>query len=195
MSFLPPFLFQPSKEHIWALVIGIEENPTLPADGAKGDALSVRDWLLERGTPEDNIRVLLDEEANRVSILDVFEHHLISNAAIARDAPLLVYYAGHGAQTDAPEDWISDGETDTGQTEFIIPHDALGPDGELDVNLIIADRVIGALLRRLARAKGNNITGTFRPRCHDTTRLTVLSTVIFDCCHSGACRVYPYLVV
>jgi hypothetical protein len=151
-----------SNEHIWALLIGIE-NYTELLPGARADIEAVRAWLLERGTPEGQIRVLLDEEATRVSILDTFEHHLVSNNAIPRDAPIFLYYSGHGAQVETPSEWTSEDETGPAFTELIVPQDAIDAGNELIPDFGIPDKTIGALLRRLSRVKGNNITGTRRP--------------------------------
>jgi hypothetical protein len=151
------------QEHIWALLIGIETYPEhLP--GARRDVDRMCRWLASLGTPADNIRVLLDGEATRDAILSVFHSHLVKNPAIPQDAPILLYYAGHGAREVPPAEWVSDDEAGDGLIEFIVPVDALLTDGirdadgrleeYLEASYAIPDRTIGALLRRLARAKG-----------------------------------------
>jgi hypothetical protein len=166
-------------DHIWALLIGVEDNPKDPI-GPDADLENMRVWLDSRNTPPDNIRVLQNEEATRDAILGVFASHLIHNPAIPRDAPILIYYSGHGAHLKAPAEWVKYGEATKGRIECIIPHDALPFDGnydgenedyiEADENAVedleknvdedydhpraIPDRTIAALLRQLARAKG-----------------------------------------
>jgi hypothetical protein len=144
-----------SLEHIWALLIGIEYKTSDPPLHSDVDVKNVRNWLLSKGTPADNIKILSNEEATRASILNVFESHLIQNQGIPQDGPILLYYSGHGARDTPPADWVAKGEATDGMIEFIVPYDALNADDSMHQKHAIPDRTIGALLRRLARAKGD----------------------------------------
>jgi hypothetical protein len=119
------------------------------------DIKSVQRWLESRGTPTDNVKILLNEQATRDNILNVFDLHLVQNQAIPRDGPILLYYSGHGARADPPEEWAVRGEATDGSIEFIVPYDALNADDTMERAHAIPDRTIGALLRRLAHAKGD----------------------------------------
>jgi hypothetical protein len=145
-----------SIEHIWALLIGIEYDLSKPLLGSKADVERVQQWLESRGTPADNIKTLRNEEATRDSILGVFKSHLIHNQAIPRDGPILLYYSGHGARDNPPDEWVAEGEATDRFIEFIVPYDAFtAADETWEPKHAIPDRTIGALLRQLARAKGD----------------------------------------
>ncbi|KAJ3517713.1 hypothetical protein NLJ89_g334 [Agrocybe chaxingu] len=81
------------------------------------------------------------------------------------EAAIVVFYAGHGARTAKPEEWV-DWETSTGEVEMLCPSDIGMPDGSFVVEGVY-DRTISALLNQLAAAMGPNIT------------------LIMDCCCSG----------
>jgi hypothetical protein len=166
-------LFLDGPPHMWALLIGIEDDIEDPI-GPDADVAAMLAWLASRNTPGDNISVLSNEEATRDAILGVFASHLIHNPAIPRDAPILIYYSGHGAHLKAPTEWVKHGEATKGRIECIIPYDAVfvfdddagendedaeedleeNDDEDYDIKRAIPDRTIGALLRQLARAKG-----------------------------------------
>jgi hypothetical protein len=161
---------------IWCLLVGIDNYPLEPISGAIADVNSVYHHLVhERGVPPACIQVLRDEEATRESILGAFDRHLMKNPDIKRGDPILFHFSGHGTRAAMPsgherEDIhndVADGDGD-GDIELIVPYDAVrDAEDDPDAQPPIPDYTLGALLRRLAGEKGNNIT------------------VVLDCCHSG----------
>jgi hypothetical protein len=65
---------------------------------------------------------------------------------------ILIFYAGHGSETDAPEGWESRGS----KVQMILPFDYGDMQGD-DIVQGIPDRTIGILLEKLAEKWGNNI--------------------------------------
>jgi Caspase domain len=103
--------------------------------------------------PSSHILFLADERATRSAILNGFQHHLIENNNIERGDAMVIFYAGHGSRTDAPNGWFADYV----KVETICPHDQ-GSIGDNHKEIFgIPDRTFGGLLRRLAATKGDNI--------------------------------------
>jgi hypothetical protein len=139
-------------------------SPDIPnLSGCVGDALSVRDYLVDHlGVPSENIVMLQNDGATRQAILNVLQNHFVANSSISRGDAMLFYFAGHGSQCVAPDGWT----TDDGMVETISPHDE---DATSTPNICgIPDRTLSAILKKTAEARGNNIT------------------TILDCCHSGS---------
>ncbi|KAJ7027245.1 hypothetical protein C8F04DRAFT_1122868 [Mycena alexandri] len=111
-----------------------------------------------------SIRRLENEAATRQDILHNFHSHLIENIDINPGDAIIFYFAGHGSRVTAPAGWQSNDDL----IETICPYDQ-----RVSVNGVtqgvpgIPDITIAALLRELARNRGNNIT------------------VILDCCYAG----------
>jgi hypothetical protein len=157
-----------------ALLIGIEHYPNLqPALGSRQDVANMTRYLLSRNARAEQITTLLDEQATGSAVLAALKD-MIESPDIEQNAPLLFYFSGHGSQFAYTTVCAPDGHADT--AECIVLYDAVAlPDqkplsvpldhqhGEPSVrsqreDQAIPDRTIGALLRRLAQAKGNNIT-------------------------------------
>ncbi|PBK59427.1 hypothetical protein ARMSODRAFT_945616 [Armillaria solidipes] len=156
---------------LFALVIGIDEyaDPNVHnLTGAVADADAVNDFLQKTlHVPEYQIKNLRNKEVTRVTIEREIKN-LGDNPAIKRDDPILIFYAGHGADVKAPPGWPT-GSADE-KIQMLVPHDFIkrGSDdfkrgqGILDVRL-------SHLLQDIADKKeSDNIT------------------VILDCCHSGS---------
>jgi len=83
-----------------ALLVGIDtySNPLVTdVRGAANDVRALKDILHNRcGFQEENITVLLDQQATCQAIKDAFKQ-LLENA---RDEPALFYFAGNGSSTD-----------------------------------------------------------------------------------------------
>jgi Caspase domain len=142
---------------MFGLFIGIDEyeSQEMPKlRGCKSDAESFMGVLLHRfHVPPDNFLFLADKRATRSAIIDGFQNHLINNGDIQRGDAIVIFYAGHGSQTNAPNGWVADGS----KVEMICPHDerSIGNDGKRIFG--IPDRTIGGLLRSLASTKGDNV--------------------------------------
>ncbi|KIJ46645.1 hypothetical protein M422DRAFT_164927, partial [Sphaerobolus stellatus SS14] len=172
------------NNNMFALIIGIDSYPkTTKLKGAVNDAQAFRKYLVDYLHVPDskrNLTLLLNEKATKANIINNLRALQI-NSQINCGDPILIFFAGHGAEANPPHEWES-----KDKVQLILPYDyALEPlqfkggqqrnkdltsitrPGRVLRN-VIADRVFGALLNDICRAKGDNIT------------------VIFDCCHSGS---------
>ncbi|KAI0341531.1 hypothetical protein BDW22DRAFT_1485511 [Trametopsis cervina] len=132
--------------------------------GAVADAHSIYEYLKDSlRIPTSQIRLLLNKQATRVKIIEELQY-LATTENIKRDAPILIYYAGHGGSGTPPLEWhYEEGET----IECLIPYDYNTVESTL-ITHAIPDRTLGFLLDNIAESHGDNIT------------------VIFDCCHSAS---------
>jgi hypothetical protein len=105
------------------------------------------------GVPGSQIVFLADEEATQREISKQFDHFLLGNANIQRDDAIILFFAGHGSQPDAPQGWLAENN----KIETLCSHDVRtdGEDGEEVWG--ISDRAIDVLMRRLASEKTDNI--------------------------------------
>lgn len=128
LAVVPLLAFGPSERTTpthWALFVGITdyihfddvEGGDLP--GAQHDARSMRDVLVSRwGFPQENVRVLLNQDATRAAIEEGITGWLTSSARPGDQ--VTVFFAGHGSQV-----WDEDGDEDDGLDETLAPADAL----------------------------------------------------------------------
>ena len=100
--------------------------------------------------PSNRITILLDQGASRNAIIGGFKS-LEGNQEIQTGDPILIFYAGHGAE-------IVDGGGRTIQA--IIPQDHDG----ITVHPI-PDRTVGGLLAQIYKVKGDNIVSGFLCTC------------------------------
>ncbi|KAK0187308.1 hypothetical protein F5146DRAFT_1105099 [Armillaria mellea] len=153
---------------LFALLIGIDEyrsNGIGNLSGAVADVDAVNEFLQETlRVPKDQIKNLRNEEATKLTIEAAIKG-LGNNPAIKKDDPILIFYAGHGAEANAPPGWASA----NGKIQMLAPHDFV-PSGSNDSERGqgVLDMKLAQLLADLAAKKSDNIT------------------VIFDCCHSGS---------
>ncbi|KAB5591938.1 hypothetical protein CTheo_4616 [Ceratobasidium theobromae] len=165
-----------SEPKLYALIIGINDYPVLkPLRGAVADADQMSSFLnSDLKVPLDHIINLRNHAASREAILRTFRR-LQADPRIKKGDPVVIYFAGHGGSTNAPEGW---------RTLFGVPGSA-GP-----VNCI-TDQEIAKLLNDLAAAKGDNITVIF-DSCHSasgsradepektTSRIARSAEILFD---------------
>ena len=180
---------------ILALVIGINKytSPTLSClQGAVADADNFEDFLKESlKVPDTNIISLRDEQASRQKILSAFTS-LRNIAKYKKDeAAIIIYFAGHGAQTNKTNEW-HDWDASNGRVGLICPSDigrptiarANGVEYE-DVIQGISGRLVSAHLNRISHVKGNNIVSIFHSLKSNLTKLSTPKTLILDCCFSA----------
>ena len=151
---------------ILALVIGINKyaSPTQPClQGAVKDADTFENFLKGRlSVPDSNIINLRDEEASRASILSAFVSLRDNTKYKKNEAAIIIYYAGHGARINKPEEW-QDWPTSDQHIELLCPSDICCPiisaNGEESEEVVpgIPDRTISVLLNQISDVKGNNI--------------------------------------
>ncbi|KAK0187315.1 caspase domain-containing protein [Armillaria mellea] len=155
---------------LFALVIGIDKylhssRGTLKAlHGAVADADDVYTFLHKTlRVPENQIENLRNENATRAHIEKKIED-LGRNPDIKQGDPILIYYAGYGAEANAPPRW----DSANGKIQMLVPYDFV-PGGSNDHRRGqgVLDVKFNHLLAELAK-KSDNIT------------------VILDCCHSAS---------
>ncbi|SVE57016.1 uncharacterized protein METZ01_LOCUS509870, partial [marine metagenome] len=97
----------------WAVIIGIDKYQNLSnLDYAVEDAVAVKDMLINKfAYPEENVKLLINEEANKTNIVNVISD--VSLKAGENDR-ILVFYAGHGETMSLPEG---------GEMGYLIPID------------------------------------------------------------------------
>lgn len=145
---------------MFALIIGINEyNPEdiNPLDGCMKDATDVRDYLLkDLKVPDSHIRFLTNENAKRADIIKAFLE-IQTDKRIKKNDPILIFFAGHGDETDAPTGWPS-GDV-SNQIQMIIPQDySTNPARQVHG---IPDQTLAALLNGIAIEHGDNIVRKF----------------------------------
>ncbi|KAK0502231.1 hypothetical protein EDD18DRAFT_1064889 [Armillaria luteobubalina] len=153
---------------LFALVIGIDKylsNEISDLSGAAADADAVDTFLQETlRVPKIQIKNLRNEEATRLTIETAIKD-LGNNPKIKKDDPILIFYAGHGAEARAPSGWSSANE----RIQMLVPHDFIhsgSKDSKRGQGVL--DTRLSHILADLAARKSDNIT------------------VILDCCHSGS---------
>jgi len=137
-----------------ALTIGIDKYRYRPLKGCVADADAVDDYLQSKlCVPASQIMKLRDNAATREAIIRSIKA-LSTNNDIQFGDPILIYYAGHGADAPTPPKWRSS-ET---RTQMLIPFDCeMDSKGGIHG---IPDRTLGGLLKQLADKKGNNIVSS-----------------------------------
>ncbi|CAA7268644.1 unnamed protein product [Cyclocybe aegerita] len=110
-------------------------------------------------------KILSLRNAKRQQILDGFTHLQTEYTEFKDKAAILIFYAGHGARTRKPQEWV-EWKTYNDEIELLCPSDIGTIEGGSVVEGIY-DRTISALLNQLSEAMGSNIT------------------LIMDCCSSG----------
>ncbi len=107
------------RKNIWAVVIGINEYTNIRRlQFAVDDARAFYRHLVDRmGIPEENITLLLDDEADLSRLRSVLGTQLKNRAG--EDDMVILYFAGHGA---TEQDTMSpDGD---GLEKYLLPHGA-----------------------------------------------------------------------
>lgn len=98
----------------WALVVGISKfaDSSLNLKFASKDAKDFYDYLTTEGNfKADHVQLLLDEEATRESILDMFGDKWLPHAALPGDL-VVIYISSHGSPAGM----------DVGEVNYIIAH-------------------------------------------------------------------------
>lgn len=155
----------PDNLQKWALVVGVDRyehlDPRYHLEGCVNDARAMAGLLRAQFQfPEENITLLLDEQATQRAILDAMRG---LERKVGKDDIVVFHYSGHGSQrTDGPEK-----DEEDGLDETILAYDARrgGPESD-EPNFDLSDDDIHAWLQ-------------------DITKQTRHVTLIFDCCHSG----------
>lgn len=151
-----------SSRNIYVLLTGI--NNYDPDSGVKDlqgciqDIQIVEQYLRDRISPEKlHLLSLFNEHATRQAVVDAFRNHLCKAGS---EDTVLFYFAGHGSQEDAPEEfWAHEPDH---LNETLVLYDSRSENG-----LDLADKDLAALIGEVA-VKNPHIA------------------LILDCCHSGS---------
>ena len=155
VSFAPAFGASTNSSVKRALLIGIGKYEVLPRlPGSKNDIELVRQVLLSRyGFAEKNIKVVRDEAATRVGVLEALNN--IVKEAGPNDV-LYIHYSGHGSQV---EDLNGD-EPDDQLDETIVPQD-----GRMDGVPDITDDELEAIFAKIRTSQAVVVLDS----CHSGT--------------------------
>lgn len=144
-----------SPSRLFALIIGINQYQNEPRKlkGAVADAEAMVDFLKTALRVADNrIKNLRDQQATRSNICQSIRD-LGKCEDIQQGDPILIYYAGHGAEVDPPEGWPSGGD----KIQMLLPYNFRARTSTSEDEQGILDITLCILLKDLALAKGNNI--------------------------------------
>jgi hypothetical protein len=161
-----------------ALLVGVSEYPQLDKrlwlEGPRNDVVRMRDVLLARGVPAQNIAVLADgvpgaELPTRQRILQELER--LAQTARANDY-IVIHMGGHGSQQPVPANSPHLADEPDGLFEVFLPRDvenwgnkASGSEGE--IRNAILDHEIRTLVDRMTQ-RGAFVWGIF-DACHSAT--------------------------
>ncbi len=140
----------------YALIIGIShyrDDSISNLSHTKADAQSFHDLLINPrrvGFPEENVKLLLDEDATRFAIEDAVCRWLRSHAKPS--SKVVVFFAGHGS---AEHDHSGEDESIT----YMLPHDACAN------NLFASSISTGRFQKLLASVHSERLV-TFLDACH-----------------------------
>ena len=109
-------------------------------------------------TPEDRVVFLTDQGASREAIISALRR-LATDPHIKPGDPILIYYAGHGSQTDPPLAWKMGHPHE--RIQLTLPYDVFSKSKGKEVQPI-PGRTLGLLLGNIAKEKGDNIVSWLR---------------------------------
>jgi hypothetical protein len=145
------------KFSLFALVIGIDRYKHSShamlqnLRGAVVDADAIFAYLSSGlCIPESQITRLYNEKAARANIVQSIRS-MSTDSRICRGDAILIYYAGHGGEADAPKGWP------TARVQMLLPYDFMPSTTSTVEGQGLHDLSVGALLKELAMAKGDNI--------------------------------------
>ncbi len=148
--------------NLYALLIGIDDYPSpVPRlQGCVNDIKAIKDYLQGRVTQEGyrlHLRTLLNQEATRRAVIDGFRQYLCRAGS---EDVVLFYYAGHGSQEQAPEEfWTLEPDR---LNETLVCYDSRSSGG-----WDLADKELGQLIAEVSQNNPHLV-------------------VMLDCCHSGS---------
>lgn len=104
------------------------------------------------GVADNRITNLRNEQATRSNICESIRK-LATCKDIRPGDPILIFYAGHGAEADPPRGWPSGGR----KIQMLLPYNFRACTSTLEDEQGILDITLCILLKELALVKGNNI--------------------------------------
>ena len=151
---------------VFALIIGIDQYKSSKIwnlSSCVDDACKIRRWLMnDLHVPRDHICMLLDGKATKAAIEDAFMSHLVNNPSVLPGDSIVIYFAGHGSSSTAPDGWQNGSPL---HVEMLCPYDH-GTRVRGGRVAGLTDWSVQAMIGELSETKGDNIT------------------LILDCCFS-----------
>jgi hypothetical protein len=154
------------RPKLYALIIGINNYEgmvhaeTIPAfmslRGCVNDALKIKAYLENLKGFDIHIKILLNEEATRQSIITGMREHL---SQAGSDDVAFMYFSGHGTQEQAGPGWD---RLNNGILESLV----CAPGNDIYGEFLLCNKELRFLVKNLASKQPHIVT-------------------IFDCCHSG----------
>jgi hypothetical protein len=149
------------NHNIYALLVGIDEYVNVsPLQGCVNDITAIKEYLEGRVDTDGSqlhLRTLLNKDATRQAVIDGFRQHLCQAGS---EDVVFFYYAGHGSQEEAPEEfWAIEPDR---LNETLVCYDSRSLGG-----WDLADKEMAKLIAEVAQ-KNPHIT------------------IIMDCCHSSS---------
>jgi hypothetical protein len=149
------------NRNIYALLVGIDEYVNVsPLQGCINDITAIKEYLEGRVNTDEyqlRLRTLLNKDATRQAVIDGFRQHLCQAGS---EDVVFFYYAGHGSQEEAPEEfWTIEPDR---LNETLVCYDSRSLGG-----WDLADKELAKLIAEVAQ-KNPQIT------------------IIMDCCHSSS---------
>lgn len=121
-----------------------------PLKGCIADAEDIESYLInDLLVPSSQIVRLRNEGATRDRILQALSAFKLNNN-IKKGDPILIFFAGHGGETDAPPGWGS-------KIQMLIPYDCEMSTVSGGCVHGIPDFEFGQHLHEISKMKGNNI--------------------------------------
>ncbi|MEZ4826167.1 MAG: caspase family protein [Bacteroidia bacterium] len=141
---------KPKVAHLYALLVGIDQYPSLPPlAGCVNDVVAVEEFLngrVDHSLAQMEITTLLDQEATRENVISQFEN--IASKVEENDT-LLFFFAGYGSQEPAPAEFRAE-ETDSLNETIVLFDSRMGRGTDL------ADKEIATLLEQVT-SKGAHV--------------------------------------
>ncbi|PSS02368.1 hypothetical protein PHLCEN_2v4061 [Hermanssonia centrifuga] len=151
---------------LFALIIGIDEysdNNIRNLSGAVADANAIEAYLVDTlCIPKAYITVLRNKQATGEAIVNAIQG-LGEDYRINRGDPILLFYAGHGAQTKTPMDLM---EVWSPHISMLIPHDFAPTNSQSRAGQGVLDITLSHCLAEIADKKGDNIMQSKIPGLH-----------------------------
>lgn len=152
-------IFSLPNPRLFALIIGIDKYPHLRAvdqlQGAVADARNVSRFLEDDlKVPSNHIRRLENEDATRTSIIESLQG-LMNDERIEKEDAILIYFAGHGAETVPPKDLPSGGEKNPRMQMLLTANASYS--NKWDNKEVLEDYIFGRFIRKIAGKHGSNI--------------------------------------
>lgn len=142
-----------AKSALFAILIGINKYQNIRhLEGCVADVNDMMKFLMDSmGVPRERIVTLFDEQATRRNIISHIQS-LAEEGEIKKDDPILIFYAGHGAEAMPPEGWPT-----RDKIQMLVPYDFVPCTNKDERAQGIPDIALNLLLSNLARIKGDNI--------------------------------------